>query len=49
MINNIRANIYDDGELIASSKFYSLIELGEFLTGENYTAEILGYDTEGEE
>lgn len=46
IINNIRANIYDSGELIASSKFYSFTELGEFLAGENYTVEILSYDSE---
>lgn len=46
-IYNIRANIYDkDRELISSSKFYSLIELGEFLSGEDFTVEILDYDSE---
>ena len=47
MIYNIKANIYDrDRELVSSSKFYSLVELGEFLNGEDLTAEILDYESE---
>lgn len=47
MIYNIKANIYDkDRELVSSSKFYSLIELGEFLSGEDFTVEILDYESE---
>lgn len=50
MIYNIRTNIYDkDRELVSSSKFYSLVELGEFLSGEDFTVEILDYDSEGVE
>lgn len=47
MIYNIKVNIYDkDRELVSSSKFYSLIELGEFLSGEDFTVEIVDYDSE---
>jgi len=47
MIYNIRTNIYDkDRELVFSGKFYNLIELEEFLSGEDFTVEILDYDSE---
>lgn len=47
MIYNIKVNIYDkDRELVSSSKFYSLIELGEFLSGEDFIVDILDYDNE---
>jgi hypothetical protein len=47
MIYNIRVNIYDkDRELVFSGKFYSLIELGEFLAGEDFIVDILDYDNE---
>jgi hypothetical protein len=46
-IYNIRTNIYDkDRELVFSGKFYSLIELGEFLADEDFTVDILDYDNE---
>lgn len=47
MIYNIKVNIYDkDRELVFSGKFYSLVELGEFLSGEDFTVEILDYESE---
>ena len=46
-IYNIRTNIYDkDRELVFSGKFYSLVELGEFLADEDFTVDILDYDNE---